>query len=408
MNHLLPYIQNPRDALCNFQLGWEYESLGQTGAAISFYLRAAEHAQDVLLQYECLLRMSLCFEKQRTRDDTQRVLLQKAVALIMDRPEAYFLLSRSYERQEQWHEGWTWSNIALRVCRWDHPPLITPVEYPGEYGIHFERGVCAWWVGETEESRRVMFDLRYSWPLDDQHRAACERNLTTCGWPRFRQPYDAGRRSQFRAPFPGLERITENHSQSLQDLFVLAATQGHPSKWYLEVGSAEPFYHNNTALLETQFGWQGVSIEIDATKVAQFRSARRNPVIQQDATTINWRELLAGLGAPRDQGYLQIDCDPAENSYRILTAMPWDYYRWAVVTFEHDYYADTSVRDRSRVFLQQQGYELMAGDIAFTQSHSYEDWWVHPDLVPAEIRDQLRDTTPVVKPADQYLFARSA
>lgn len=191
MNYLLEYINNPEDARTNFDLGREYESIGQTGAAISFYLRTAERTQDDNMQYEALLRMALCFEKQRTRDDTQKVLLQKAMMLIMDRPEAYYLLARAHERQQQWHEGWTVSGMALKVCRWDYPPLSTNVEYPGQWGILFEYGVCAWWVGETEQSRQIMFDLRYSWPLDQIHQDACDRNLKVCGLPKSTLPHDS-------------------------------------------------------------------------------------------------------------------------------------------------------------------------------------------------------------------------
>jgi len=408
MNHLLPYVNDPNDPWNNFRLGLEYEQQGQTGAAISFYLRTAERTQDDNLQYESLLRMALCFGVQKTRDDTQKVLLQKAMTLIMDRPEAYFLLARAHERQQQWHEGWTVANIALKVCRWDHAPLTTHVEYPGQWGILFEQAVCAWWVGHTEESRRMMFDLRYDWPLDQMHREACERNLRTCGWPKLTLPYDPTQRERFRAAFPGLERIQKNHSQSLQDMFVLAANQGRREQWYLEIGSAEPFYNNNTALLETQFAWRGVSLDIDPNKVNQFAQQRRNAVICADATATDYAALLAQYHAPRDLGYLQIDCDPPENSWRILNSIPWDQYRFAAVTFEHDFYADPAIRDRSREYLQRQGYELMAGDVAFDSKHSYEDWWVHPDLVPAEVRDQLRQTSSEVKPANSYLMPEPA
>jgi len=409
MKYLLDYINQPNDALANFQLGLEYEQMGQTGAAISFYLRTAERTQDDLLQYEALLRMALCFGVQKTRDDTQKVLLQKAMMLIMDRPEAYFLLARAHERLEQWHEGWTVSSMALKMCRWDCEPLRTNVEYPGKWGVMFEHGVCAWWVGECEQSRRTMFELRYSWPLDQIHRDACDRNLQVCGWPRLTLPYDPAKAQSLRCGFPGLEKIQRNFSQSLQDIFVLSATRDMPdSRWYLEIGSAEPFYHNNTALLETQFGWQGVSLEINGAKAADFAQQRRNPVLCQDALATNYESVLAAHGAPRDLGYLQVDCDPPENSYRILTSMPWSTRRFAAITFEHDYYADTSVRERSRAFLKSQGYELIAGDIAFDHKHSYEDWWVHPDLVSTATRDLLRSVTPGAKPADQYLFPVAA
>jgi hypothetical protein len=296
------------------------------------------------------------------------------------------------------------STMALKLCRWDHAPLMTNVEYPGEFGIRFEHGVCAWWVGHTEESRRIMFDLRYGQQLDATHRDACDRNLSICGWPKFTMPYQREQVSRIRCNFPGLDGIQQNHSQTLQDMFVLAANQGRTAQWYLEIGSAEPFYHNNTALLETRFAWRGISIDIDNHKVQDFARNRRNTVICMDATGVEYTNLLAQHGAPQDLGYLQVDCDPAENSYRILTSIPWDLYRFAAVTFEHDYYADKSVRDCSREFLQKQGYELMVGDIAFKDGYSYEDWWVHPDLVPATVRDLLRsrDSGPIL--ANEYLF----
>jgi len=404
MNHLLPYINNPEDPVINFNLGLEYENIGQTGAAISFYLRTAERAQDPKFQYEALLRMALCFGRQTTRDDTQRVLLQKAMTLLIDRPEAYYLLARAHEKRQEYHEGWTVSSMALRMCRWDHEPLTTNVEYPGEYGIRFEQGVCAWWVGECEKSRRIMFDLRYSWPLDSIHRDACDRNLQICGWPKLTLPYNPAQASSIRCSFLGLQEIHQNYSQSMQDLFVLAANQGQRDQWYLEVGSAEPFYHNNTALLETKFGWNGVSLEIDSNKAADFARQRRNPVLCQDATTTDYEAVLQQHGAPQDLGYLQIDCDPAENSYRILTAIPWSTRRFAAITFEHDYYVDPVVRDRSREYLRKQGYELVAGDIAFDETHSYEDWWVHPELVTQQTRDNLRVSSDQVRSADRYLF----
>ena len=160
MKHLLNYIHNPDSAQANFDLGLEYELQGQTGAAISFYLRTAERAADDVLQYEALLRMALCFERQRTRDDTEQCLLQKAITLLMRRPEAYFLLARLHERQKQWQDAYTVACMGLEFCDLDLAGLPTNVEYPGTWGLLFEKGVAAWWVGQTEQSRDIMWDLK--------------------------------------------------------------------------------------------------------------------------------------------------------------------------------------------------------------------------------------------------------
>ena len=106
IKNLDSFIQNTEDADVNFALGREYENMGQTGAAISFYLRTAERSSTDILQYESLLRMALCFERQQTRDDTESVVLQKAICLLPTRPEAYFLLARLYEWRKMWHESY--------------------------------------------------------------------------------------------------------------------------------------------------------------------------------------------------------------------------------------------------------------------------------------------------------------
>ena len=161
------YIQDYNSAQANFDLGREYEIIGQTGAAISFYLRTAERSQTDLEQYEALLRMALCFERQKTRDDTEKVILQKAISLLTQRPEAYFLLSRLHEVKKEWHDAYTVAGIGLDACDFDLPPLSTDVQYPGYYGLLFEKGVAAWWVGQTEQAREIMHDLKFSYRMND-------------------------------------------------------------------------------------------------------------------------------------------------------------------------------------------------------------------------------------------------
>jgi len=418
MKHLLNYIHNPEDAQANFDLGLEYDLMGQTGAAISFYLRTAERSRTDVQQYEALLRMALCFERQKTRDDSEKVLLQKAIALMVNRPEAYFLLSRLHEKQQQWHDSYTVACQGLQVCDFMLPGLPTNVQYPGIYGLLFQKGVASWWVGLTEESREIMYDLKTNYDLDDMHLTAVNNNLNSCGYPKnmapsstglgryLHTPYDSSMRDRIRLSFPGLETIEKNHSQSYQDLFVLAATKGVRNGQYLEIGSAEPFKGNNTALLETKFNWRGLSIDINPKTVEEFKVQRDNMVICADATTVDYARVLKESGFTRefDFDYLQVDCEPPETSFQILQRIPFDQYTFRVITFEHDYYCDQSVRDRSRDYLRSQGYELLVSDVAYNRLHSYEDWWVHPDFVDETTRDQLRDIGTDLKFATDYMF----
>ena len=63
--------------------------------------------------------------------------------------------------------------------------------------------------------------------------------------------------------FNGSDQIQRNYSQAGQDLFVLAALNGKRNGIYIEVGAGPSVLHNNTLLLETEFNWKGVSVEIN-------------------------------------------------------------------------------------------------------------------------------------------------
>ena len=142
------YIDKPEDAEINFKLGYYYHSINQTASAVSFYLRAAERTDDKLLIYECLLRCSMCFDSQGTRNASVEGMLQHAVSLLPKRPEAYFHLSRLCERTQKWFLGYMVSSIGIGVAE-PNPAekLITPIDYPGFWTLQFEKAVCSWWCG---------------------------------------------------------------------------------------------------------------------------------------------------------------------------------------------------------------------------------------------------------------------
>ena len=197
IQNLDSFIQNTEDPEVNFAMAREYENIGQTGAAISFYLRTAERSQTDVQQYEALLRMALCFEKQKTRDDTESVLLQKAICLMPQRPEAYFLLSRLYEWRKMWHESYFVAVTGLNAVDYNVPPLRTDVQYPGHYAILFQKAVAAWWVGACEESREIFWYLKNNVELADIFANAVNNNLNSLGKPKNLNPV-----IQFAMPKP--------------------------------------------------------------------------------------------------------------------------------------------------------------------------------------------------------------
>jgi hypothetical protein len=181
---------------------------------------------------------------------------------------------------------------------------------------------------------------------------------------------------------------------------------GKKNGTYLEIGAGNAFYGNNTALLETKFGWSGVALDIDENFVAAHNNERKHNCLLKDALKVNYERLLMGLDMPEDIDYLQLDCDPPEVTYKILLNMPFETHRFAVITYEHDYYCDDtkSFRDKSRKYLESFGYKLVVDNISPNENKPYEDWWVHPDLVDESILEKMICVDGETKKAESYML----
>lgn len=176
---LIKYVYDPENAENNFSLAYLYDRIGQTASALSYYLRTAERTDDDLLKYESLIRGSMCFERQGTRNFTVKGLLQHAIAILPTRPEAYYLLSRHYSREQKdgsWNDSYLIASIGEKVCASDLPELMTEVDYPS-YGILLQKALSSWWCGLCEESRDLFLDLYHNHKMSDEHKQICIENL---------------------------------------------------------------------------------------------------------------------------------------------------------------------------------------------------------------------------------------
>jgi hypothetical protein len=89
-----------------------------------------------------------------------------------------------------------------------------------------------------------------------------------------------------------------------------------------------------------------------------------------------------------------------------MTKIPFDKFKFAVITYEHDHYIDISkaFREKSRVFLSSRGYELVVNDVSPDGTSNFEDWWVHPDLVNKEALVAMRANDGKIKKIHNYFF----
>jgi hypothetical protein len=404
------YIFDQENPLANFYLGKEYDLLGQSAAAISFYLRAAERTHDDGLAYICQIRIAQLFDKQGRRERTVQNILKNAIAFKPDRPEAYYIYSRFSEARGDHVTAYMMACVGLNCSSRDANPFIN---YVGPYGLLFQKAVSAWWVGKPKESRMLfrMVADNYLSQLDDAHFKAVERNLYFLGsgpdevsFKEYtREKYDA-----LRFKFPGAETIERGYGQVMQDMFILAALDGKRNGVYLEIGSSFSYRGNNTVLLEQQFGWTGVGIEYDEKYLDEYYTNRKNPIIHQDALTVDYDELLSKYAVNGSIDYLQLDCDPPNITYAIMEKIPFDKYKFAVITYEHDHYLDMtkSYRDKSRKFLKDKGYVLVVPNVSPDDITPFEDWWVHPDLIDPNTLSKLKVEGNMTTDISEYMFSK--
>ena len=408
---LYNYLMDPKNPLYNFTLGKVYEDIGHTAAAASFYIRTGEFATEFedneLLTYEALLRLALCFEHQSSRVFTVKGTLLRAISLMPERPEAYFLLSRMHEMCKEWQESYTFAILGENLK--EHEPkekLITNVEYPGKYGFTFERAVTAWWIGLWDESLYLFRELDKNPDMKWNYITLVKNNLNNIGNNIFKEPilyYDLYY-EHLKVKFPGAINIKQNYSQCYQDMFVLTMLNGKQNGKFLEIGCGRPFYGNNTALLEKEFKWTGISIDIDKNVIDEFSKVRSAKTICADATKLNYDEILED----ENYDYLQLDCDPPIVTYNTLLKIPLESHKFAVITFEHDHYIDyhSEIRTKSRKYLESFGYELVVANIAPDNYNSFEDWYVHLDLVEKSIIEKMKNISDKSKRSDKFMFSR--
>ncbi len=402
---LINLINDPKNPTNNFILGKLYEEQGQWSSAVSYYLRAAEFKRESLLAYESLLRINIMLEKQGNRFSSCKAALLRAISLYPKRPEAYFLLAKVYEYTKEWHDCYAISCVGESIEFEEKESLNMSVGYPGKYFFTFQRAVSAWWIALFDESIGLFRQLAKKVDVLPMYSQAIKNNLNNLG-KTYKRPikYDKILYPELRFKFNDSEKIEENYSQAYQDMFVLSMLNGKKNGTFIEIGCADPFFNNNTALLETNYNWTGISIDINPKMIEDFSKQRKSKPLLADALKINYDELLT----ESSYDYLQLDCEPASTTFEILKKIPLQRVKFAVITFEHDNYVTEykDIKENSRKYLESFGYVLVANNIAEDNWCDFEDWYVHPDLVDKSLIQKMQSISDNVQRADLYMLGK--
>lgn len=406
---LTKFINQPYDSIANFNLGLAYDEIGHTASAYSYFLRTAEFSENNDLIYESLLKAGMCLGKQGRRLQAEKGMYLHAMNLLPNRPEAYFILSQYYENKKSWQESYNMAILGLKSEINVSTESYAFLGYLGDWSLILQKAVTGWWCGHHVESKELFNKLfaEYEDVMPNSYKELVNNNLTFLSRGNYPfSPYTSLIKHKLKFKFNDLELVKQNYSQAYQDMFVLSMLNGKRNGTYLEIGSSDPFHGNNTALLETKFNWNGISIDISDIEVDKFKKVRKNPVYLADATTVDYDKLLQENGFKGQIDYLQLDCDPPSITYEILTKIPFDKYTFSVITYEHDHYTDETqpYREKSREFLKSKGYELIGSNIAPNDTDNFEDWWIYSKDIDTNISNLFKNNDDTVKNVNNYML----
>ena len=412
MKELIEFCLDTENPEKNYNLAQWYKKQGHISPAHTYYLRAAERTKDTTLAYTCLLNSAECYHKGGDREHTRKHILENAVCLRAERPEAYYYLCLHYELRKEWSNCYKHACVALQRCDFGQDNLSEDFQEDWEAVLLYMKAVSSWWCGKGIESRKLFRTLAFKcWDrLGKDHQISVKNNMSRLGSGPSNYsnvPYSKQYVNKLRHKFKKAEKIEKNYSQVYQDMFVLSMLDGKENGTFLEVGGGDPYLINNTYLLEKNFGWKGVSIEYDKKLHEKYKTERpTTETLCIDALYIDYTSVISKNFKEDIIDYLQLDIEPSENTYECLLKIPFDKYKFRVITYEHDHYIDISqtYREKSRKYLLEKGYKLVANDISPDGECAFEDWWVHPDLVDQSILEKMVSITENPKKADQYML----
>jgi hypothetical protein len=415
------FIMNPFDSITCFQIGEDYFNEGHLASAMGFYLRAADYAEDDVMRYNGRYMAVKCIANLGRRDTFEEGMWWKVINSDKERPEGWVALARYYSCRSN-------DRLAYEVSK-------LGIENSSDKSFHITRNagfshkaelICniidkGHFLGYTEERKELLlkevknlndyptfwkdkiFNEAMNWChyLSDNYDHSFTYRPIDPPYPKYIGDKDHLR---LRRSFKDAHTIKTNYSQAFQDMFVLSVFDGKRNGSYLEIGAAGPFKGSNTALLE-EWGWDGLSLEISTNEVQKWEGKRNNKIIQADALTFDYASNLQ-----KHYDYLQVDIEPAINSFKVLQKIPWERTTFGIITFEHDDYLDCdNIRFISREYLKQKGYKLLVSNVSPTYTKnkpnvSFEDWWYHPKFVKPGVVEVMKDISEEPKNPINYIY----
>lgn len=184
-------------------------------------------------------------------------------------------------------------------------------------------------------------------------------------------------------------------AQIEQDRLVLEILDQKHNGTFVDIGCGWPMHISNTFVLETEFDWTGIGIDVtDMWELERtwISHRPRTKCVNHDALDIDYIKLFEENNMPETIDYLSLDLEPPQLTLECLMKIPFDKYKFNVVTFETDEYRDGDGQRRvdiSRAHMEKYDYKLL-GSI-----ERQDDLYIHNSVklvqVPIFEREKYHD-----------------
>jgi hypothetical protein len=168
------------------------------------------------------------------------------------------------------------------------------------------------------------------------------------------------------------------YSQLGQDVLVDRLLENKTNGTFVDIGASYFDNMNNSYFFEKERGWKGLAVEIDNRYNEGWKNRPNTVYINEDALKVDYVTEMEKFGFPDVIDYLSVDLEPPEVTYQAFCKVMETKYIFSVITFEVDYYRDTSTRDPARQMVEDKGYQLIA-EIKQGDSH-IDDVYIHQSL----------------------------
>ncbi len=189
--------------------------------------------------------------------------------------------------------------------------------------------------------------------------------------------------------------MMRDFSQQGEGKWVLDTLEHKRDGTFVDIGCATPFFLSSTAVLEMEYGWRGIGVDmepysgtyydhykeigsypqdiLDDPRLETWETRKNTKVYESDALACDYERIFEENNMPEVIDFLNVDLDPPDITLDAFKALPHHKYKFRTIIFETDSYrmpmggklefiTEREWEDYTRKIISSFGYEFVKQD----------------------------------------------